>query len=535
MKKGEWRKVFDKFEKSIPKYDRKSLADFLLSAPQKNKLVKVTTAEWSKTHPEGLVCGSDRYYADLCNRIMDALADKWLVANDAEKIKHEVAKVYTAYLEDFVSDTKVWSTMRGIYKERYGSWLPFYDTGHDEYYEDDINIEDLKYLSWQCFSRLGQETQTLYSPYSDAVEEFASIGYEILVDCVDDAPEATRVRDYVRNAFIKKHYFPVRFVAVWLNTANLLTAPLWIKSQIRNTAEILHDKNKHGLSMGDCIYHVEMSYSWLEYMSMIGCSTSRLMSSYTLAFGYGELSQIFDKLQHLRMESFKIDVIKKDYILISDKQGLKYKLAADSVNIDKDIRNSPEKYMAASITKFDNRWYVNGGAVFSAYELINENPNVKFPDAAMTKIRESIRKHNGRKVFYFKKLEEISNFVDMGMFPIPLNDISKKKHKNFVLFLSEIEPPVVLNDACQVFNDEDNPYFKKRGNKEILSEESMFVVMHSDVPDDVAKYIQDNHLLPYASLYTIKGEELSKKAAQENLRFLCGFYRQRPDDSIVQE
>ena len=54
--------------------------------------------------------------------------------------------------------------------------------------------------------------------------------------------------------------------------------------------------------------------------------------------------------------------------------------------------------------------------------------------------------------------------------------------------------------------------------------------MGANAADDVAAYIQENDMLPYANLNVSQGKEFGHKIVRENLRFLCGFSRWEDPD-----
>ena len=108
----------------------------------------VTASEWSMMHPTNLKCRSDQYYADLANDLCDIIHKIKLPPSAPKNLAHELGIVLSAYLEDLVSGTKVFSALRRVCKNSYGYRLPFYDCNHSDYMPDHINLEDIKFLIW---------------------------------------------------------------------------------------------------------------------------------------------------------------------------------------------------------------------------------------------------------------------------------------------------------------------------------------------------------------------------------------------------
>lgn len=111
--------------------------------------------EWAETHPKNLTCASDKYYANLVNRLCEATVLYDIPSHLAIQATFDFACAAATYLEDLVSETHVWDSIRSLYCKTYGPWLPFYDCEHEDYLLDNVNIEDLKYLAWQTYNRWG--------------------------------------------------------------------------------------------------------------------------------------------------------------------------------------------------------------------------------------------------------------------------------------------------------------------------------------------------------------------------------------------
>ena len=52
-----------------------------------------------------------------------------------------------AYFEDVISGMGIWRAFILTHKELYGKYLPFY-TPDDHYYDDEVNLEDVRFLLW---------------------------------------------------------------------------------------------------------------------------------------------------------------------------------------------------------------------------------------------------------------------------------------------------------------------------------------------------------------------------------------------------
>ena len=170
----------------------------------------VTPDEWSLTHPANIVCGSDKYYSELANDLCDLILDFKIPMKEPYTFARELGRVLAAYLEDIVSETKVFSAMRRVCMQRYGYRLPFYYCNHADYMPDHINEEDIRFLIWETVCQTGKEEGKTYSPLAPGWELLAERIFDELNSRYEEAPEALRVTDWLRRSFRKGDYIDIR-------------------------------------------------------------------------------------------------------------------------------------------------------------------------------------------------------------------------------------------------------------------------------------------------------------------------------------
>lgn len=166
-------------------------------------LPKITKLEWSKTHPDAITSGSDEFYAQIASTLLSRFQ---LITPD-QKFPNgfllTAAKCIAAYYEDTISNLGIWQVVRNIYKRQYGNILPFYEVDEDDYFSDDINIQDLRLIIWMVMTRTGDVENIFFSPISQGVMVMAEFAFNLLVDKFEEAKEATMVRDYIKMHFVQ--------------------------------------------------------------------------------------------------------------------------------------------------------------------------------------------------------------------------------------------------------------------------------------------------------------------------------------------
>ena len=118
---------------------------------------------WLDLHPYEQVQPSDDYYVDLANRLFGVMELKGLALD----VRARMALYLAAYLEDQVSDLRLWQTFLNEHKRLYGRLLPFYsvtdasctDLGMvsadsaSVYYPDEVNREDVAFILWNTIQK----------------------------------------------------------------------------------------------------------------------------------------------------------------------------------------------------------------------------------------------------------------------------------------------------------------------------------------------------------------------------------------------
>jgi len=157
---------------------------------------RIYIKEWLELKPYEKQTITDGYYLRLCNEIK-----KKLISNHYDILSEYFDTEYinilscfiTSYFEDIISETNIWKSFVKIHQELYGKKLPFYET--EDYYENEINEQDILFLSWYFFNTA--QTDKFINPVNYFFFEMADDIMEILDEAYEYAPE---------NKVLKKYY-----------------------------------------------------------------------------------------------------------------------------------------------------------------------------------------------------------------------------------------------------------------------------------------------------------------------------------------
>lgn len=127
-----------------------------------------------------------KYYHNLANELLNLWRVSGIMPDVDDKVKDELVLCVTGYFMDICSDIGLWRAFRISCSELCGRKLPFYNLP-ESYIEDELNIEDIRFLVWYVFSmyRLGNSVP---SPEKEDFRRLAELLYVRLDECYEDAP-----------------------------------------------------------------------------------------------------------------------------------------------------------------------------------------------------------------------------------------------------------------------------------------------------------------------------------------------------------
>jgi hypothetical protein len=153
---------------------------------------------------------TDIYYLELSNMIKSTIRKnkgfsfitEFLDENEVNKLSCFLA----SYLEDLVSDTNFWNSFINIHKRLYNKPLPFYNI--DEYYEGEINPQDIGFLIWYFLNT--SQTDKFVFPYVNFMLDIASDVFDILEIAWESAPANEHLKSLYQLPEEEKDFYKVR-------------------------------------------------------------------------------------------------------------------------------------------------------------------------------------------------------------------------------------------------------------------------------------------------------------------------------------
>lgn len=190
--------------------------------------------DWLLFKPYDKQTLTDSYYLKLSNDVKHAIITnkqsfvlQMYLGN--EDINH-LACFLTSYFEDIISETNIWSSFVRVHKRLYKKQLPFYIL--NEYYEDQINTQDVSFLIWYFLNTIQEEK--FIAPFNDFIIEIVEKIMIIFDDAWDYAPENEDLKSYYQIDKTEDDFYVAR---------NMIDAILF-KSYLFYTDTLLNLKEK---------------------------------------------------------------------------------------------------------------------------------------------------------------------------------------------------------------------------------------------------------------------------------------------------
>ncbi len=504
--------------------------DILKMMNKQVKPDKISEAEWTFSNPKHLKSSTDKFYTKLVNKILEKFATIIMPPDFPEGVLEWSAMGMVAYLQDIISETKIWSTVRALYKSRYSAVMPFFEVDPEDYFDDDINIQDLKVIIWQAFNRIGKNDGRIFSPLSEAVDSMSKFGFDILVENFEKAPSNTRALTAIEKSFKSGDFFELREIGLWLSADCPLTAEPFLRTQMKEDSE--HTLNLEGLpstlfDSGTAYYFEESKYGWKKRMSLMGCGANEFLAQMAKEYGYDAIAEKLMTVKAIPYDCY--DIVSADEKTITFRNIL-----SKEFRVDKDSLRSPsllrdKKGALAALVRFGDVYYQNGVLSLSDNPMIKAEKNeaVEFPEEKLEEIRRVVKNNKGRRSYYLKSADDVNKILDTDIRPMAMpidgnGDTEMIEIDNLLMLLSDTEAPILIDGACRFFKDKANPYYEK---DEDSDSECLSFIVNTCLPDDVISYIVKNKLLADASMYASQGKRVGKRLVQDNLDFLLHFYR----------
>ncbi len=485
------------------------------------KKERIYQNNWLKFHPYPKASSTDVYHVQLANKVFDVFKTTQFGLNlPVEEIK-DMACAITAYFEDVISGIGMFKAFTRKHRELYGIPLPFFAIDEDDYYEDEINEADIRFLLWHYLQQThGKLNHSILNPDNQGILLVALKIFLILENEYETAPENEQFKHYYSPEYRYNEYFDLRYAMHWLQGNSYL-----FFHQSRELTEIANGIKNNATDEDAVpeIYNIRDTY--------VHNNPSPLLAMYPNEW----LSEILTPA-HPDYELIRSIGRKKTGIyLFTGEEGNNFcfrnlktneVIQATKDSIAKDAPLKANQTIAdTGFIRFKNEWWMTGAMTNFPYSEEIEEQLSKNSDIPAELHQVILKKSDNQLIHYFNNKAELYQFfkkvLDTDNHP---ESEAFDQARNLLAFVTP-SGISVFPDICDYIKDERNPYY----NEEMAKTEafSLYTNMY-DHPVELVWTLHDKQLLPDAQLKSRVSEERGKELIQENAGFLMRyFYREK--------
>lgn len=491
---------------------------------------KINLNEWMEIHPYKKTVESDKYYVEVANNILNIWETSKMPFSIPANLMKRISMYITAYFEDVISDFGLWKTFINKHKFLYGKWLPFY-TQEEEYFEDEINLNDIKFIIWYSIQQLaGKATHKIFPPFIKGLDILAEYIYKYLDNQFEKAPINESIEKLFGKEEVYGNIYELKNLLNWFFCHSYLIEPStqskimenqhFVNHQFKNATQEQKNMFMYGI-MQDTIFAYPcgpLALKINDWMcAMVGKDHPNFDNYRTI-----EVKQTLHWLvQNIDETTITLSCITKN----------------ESMQIEKSIFKDTDKFqpgktvIACGFIKYKDKWNVSGIVSvndISTYKNVQKEPDRSQIEAIHKSVHDRfVSQNNGKEIAFFQNLDELKNFLTSKMgWPEEASQQFKnlEKNKNFVVYASEDKGLMISADIAEFLKHEDNPMY----NEEEAKLKSFFVFVNKgQCPIDMLEYFVDNNMLPDASMvtdYESNNFEKGKEIVKENYDFIARMF-----------
>ena len=503
---------------------------------------KIYPIQWLVYHPYETSDATDRYYCNLVNKLLktigkyDIMAGTLLEDEDIEHLYENAAFFLTGWFEDIISQTGIWQIFTSECKKRYGSRLPFYELDNN-YYPDEINLEDVKFILWHCF-QYGNKRNTIYNPENTGISKLAEALYAILDKEYETAPENERLQDFFDfSNLTEDNFLQYRDYIQWFymnSYINIGCYDDYEESKAELLEELLENPKIDANTTDIMLYSHEVRTVLLSRTPLLGITAPeyiRLLQASKKA----DPDAPYMNIDSVEEDFYLIESKDDEYVTVKTLEGnTTYKIANDSLDTNLETFIPGDTVVSSTLFKYGKKWRHNG--IMMNYRL-SKNPGILETledknlslQQAQTAYNDFIKASKGKHLVFLKNKKALQQFLTKKIqyenapnvhLPIGNND-------NIMLTASPTGGLCFITSLNDCVASPDNPFY----DQEAAEQKAIKLLVDPNfIPYEISCYLIDKGYLKDAGLNSTLGPEHGRALVQKNAQFMLDYFFKRCRD-----
>lgn len=435
----------------------------------------------------------------------------------------DIAVDIAAYFEDILSGTNVWKSFVLMYRKKYRRNFPFYQVCNANYFFDEPNLADVRFLLWNGFNRTRENS--FINPENPFIELVAENIYGLLCDEYETAPDTPEMHDYIYNIDGYGSYLYLREICSWLAEDCYLTRctkdidfnDLFGKMDEIATEDLSLYAIRTFLPMNMRFGPLALpATDWLS--KMLKLSDDRCFHA---------VSENVAEVKSTSIRPYIIRRVNKNSVVIEGIDAVEYKIDIDSFQsntIETDLKTG--RIIIASLLFYNDLWHVNGIMYFSDNKDAFRQSKKDYFDSIISKeqaYRLYVDRMGGRQISFYHDFKELKSSLGLDKVQGSMDEDIKAEIaevKNIAVFVNSDGSLSVMPEIALDIKSEDNPMYDPAH----AAEYAAVIILNQNLStDEFRRYILSNNMIPDANLKSLKTPAESRRFFKANSRFLNDF------------
>jgi hypothetical protein len=511
----------------------------------------VSGEDWLKRHPDMRQVSTDLYYIRLCNRLLKENVNSPIHQRLNWTDYKGLIVTLVCYFEDVITEAGIWWGFITGYKKLYGKYLPFYEISEDEYYDDEINVQDIRFLIWHFLSSLPKGN--LEDPFNPFFSEIAEKTFNIFKEEFENAPQNNCLKNILlvredETIFSIKKKLDFLFCHSYLNY-------LWTDRKLSTALETLYGKcrersNTRQLLLSSGMRRLITSSVHEKLFFDTACPLLALRPGEQLANIIGEHHARHQEIKSISKSISGIFLFKseEEKYLILEHLATGHQIRLYRETLSKEIASKiviGTTTVWASVAQWGEGLWVASEATFISHprtekEKIKQEKHLFNSEEKKKAIFEAVELsfkevNNGKRIAFFGDLPECQDFIkrlrnahlrrfrsskDMPNIDRNIPEISAMSStmEKMMAFCNSRSGVEIYSGMAVVVKDPDNPYY----NPEELADIKSNPILNERFSAWFVEFLLTHDKIPWGC-----GEDthMSRKTAMDNLDFLLRYYK----------
>ena len=482
---------------------------------KKKKKRKIYPADLTDFRNDGISYKSDTYYANIADKIYWSIVDKIVEEND------DIARmcIRTAlYFEDIVSHIGLWRSFRQNHLKMFGKLMPC-EIGPDDKLEEDLSRGSVQFILWLDFS--DTYDLSVRNPNSEAMLEFSKLAFDILQQEFPRAEVNLELRNKLFSSSVFDNFHNIRRNLTLISFRTYLS--IWHK--VQDNAESLYGTISENIDDENAAEYATIVLSTFKN----GCGPLAMKVSDVYADilefnGMNAEAKDVRNIQYYDLNVWKPLQVNGDVLSLEAPDKTKVFVTAKTFSADSLDNLSHQVAIAAAFAKFRDTYEMLGMSTSTTKKhfdnFVEEFNSTERKKAVVAKF---LKENNGQRIYSFRTFEDLSCWLK-EKFEVQLQKDSAEMFSDdtdFTLYLPDDMDFEFFEGYANTIKTESSDLFVDEYNEEAI----MMFKDYEAVRDESLMYMATNKMLPLARYKDSKEKERGLRIVQDNLEFLCRFYR----------